>query len=142
MIKFHLTGKKRTIIQIRQIRKYYIWLHKLKKPRNWTNKYIHFQRIYGLGEGQLGFIKNIANITGVVNILNFVKLYFPEYASNFLSVTPIIVISYIVIGYMMGTILDKKLKMVDKVRGWDNKRDPATREILHRLRRLDRGKVN
>jgi len=105
---------------------------------NWSQKYIDFQKIYGLGEGQLGFIKNIANIAGAVNILNFVKLYFPQYADSFLTLTPIAIGSYILTGFAVGKFVDKKLKFVDKGKKWENTRDPAIREILERLRRIDR----
>jgi len=103
-----------------------------------TQKYIHFQKIYGLGEGQLGFIKNIANISGALNILNFIKLYFPEYSHSFLVLAPVFILSYIVMGYAIGKTIDTKLKFVDRQKNWDNARDPAIKEILDRLRGIDR----
>jgi len=86
-------------------------------------------------------LKNLINITGTLQVLNFIKLYFPEYAPTFLMLAPVAVVTYIVIGYTIGTILDKKFKMVNESKRWDNERDPAIREILERLRRIERQRL-
>ena len=104
----------------------------------WTQRYVDFQKVYGLGEGQLGFIKNLMNLTGALNILNFVKLYFPQFSETALQVVPVAIAAYIVVGYIFGRSLDKYLQFVDKNRKWDNMRDPAIKELLDRVRRLDR----
>ena len=105
---------------------------------NLADKYVSFQKIYGFGEGQMGFLKNLLNITGVTQILVFIKLYFPFLADMFLFMAPVCVLSYVIIGFMVGRTLDKRLNMVDKTRKWENKRDPAIKELLERVRRIDR----
>ncbi len=104
---------------------------------NLTQKFIHFKNIYGLGEGQVGFIKNIINVSGALHVLNFIKLYFPQYADSFLTLAPIAIAGYIVTGLVVGTVLDKKLKMVQQEQRWANSRDPQIVEIIGRLKRIE-----
>jgi hypothetical protein len=104
----------------------------------WTERYVKFQRTYGFGEGQLGFIKNIMNLTGVLNVLVFVKLYFPQYAQTFLTLAPVFITSYVTIGFVIGKVLNKRFQMVDKSRAWENGRDPMMKDIHERLKRIER----
>ena len=103
-----------------------------------TRKYIHLKSVYGIGEGEIGFIKHLLNITGTLNILNFIKLYFPSYSDSALKIMPIAIISYVVFGFILGTILDKRFKIVDEQNKWRNIRNPEIMAILKRLDKIEK----
>ena len=109
-----------------------------------TEKYIDFRNVYGVAEGQIGFIREMLNVQFALQILIFISLYFGEFSGIALLLAPIGIISYVMFVFVFGRYLDRKLKIVDTDRKWQNKRNPEIREIYQlakntdvRLRRIE-----
>lgn len=102
-----------------------------------AEKYVYLKNIYNLGESQITFFKSLLNLTGVVIILTFVKLYFPLLSDFALVVAPFVVACYIAVSFLLGKGLDKKFKIVQAERTFSNSRDPAIIDIQDRLRRIE-----
>lgn len=107
------------------------------KDMTLSEKYIHVKNIYGLAEGQMGFIREILNIQLALTIMNFVMLYWPNIAKNALVIMPIGIVAYVIFNLILGTILDKKIRIVDTEKNWQNVRNPEIMDIYHIVKRLE-----
>ena len=103
----------------------------------WGAKWVHFKQIYGLGEGQLAFLRNLSNIQWALIVMNFISLSFTEYSELALALLPFILVGYIISAYALGSALDKRIGLVDEEHRWHNKRNPELQEILHKVEKMN-----
>lgn len=94
-----------------------------------AEKFVHIKNVYGLAEGQIGFIKEILNISIALQIMIFIALYAPSLSSLVLWIMPIVIVGYIAFNLWFGTWLDEK-KIAHAQQNWGSVRNPVLKTIL------------
>lgn len=107
------------------------------KEMSKSEKYIHVKNIYGIAEGQMGFIREILNIQMALLAMNFIMLWVPDVAPLAIMIMPIGIVCYVIMNLILGTILDKKVRIIDTQRAWENKRNPEIMDIYHVVNRME-----
>ena len=105
---------------------------------SWSDRYIVFKKIYGLGDGELGFLKGLTNFQGVLSILVFLKLYAPALADNVAVMAPLLVAIYIGVSTAVGLLVDRWADMVRRSTRWDTSRNPDIQLIIKKLDKLEK----
>jgi len=104
---------------------------------SWADRYTSFKKIYGLGEGEISFVKNALNIQGTLTIMNFLALYFPDLGGMVLQFLPILLLMAFLSFFGIGYVVDKSFDMVRRSTRWDTGRNPDMQEILRKLNNIE-----
>ena len=103
----------------------------MSKPiGKWMKLYVDFKQRYALGEAQISFFKQLIHFEIFTLFMLVIGDYFPYLKPMILQIIVPLVLVVVVGSYMMGWILENKLKMVDAQNQWINKRNPEIQDIM------------